>query len=442
MGPDFRLKALVRSAWTCAAAAPLLWAGCAERTPTSLDGDLLPEAPVTVEVFIPWAQFGAQLEVFGGFGSARDLGLGFVAHQFADTLESRTFARHGAYPTQTSVRDSAGTVVNDTSLTFIGARVVARIDTLASEHPGSVLLSLGAPPVAWDPVTATWTHAVDSIGVTTPWPEPGGGPVSPLDTATWVATEGDSVAFELDSATVAALADTTNRARGFRLEALTAGTRLQVRAIDLQLLTRPSVHPDTLVYLGVRGGTMTFVYDPIPAPPPDGIRVGGTPAWRTFFAVSVPDSLTGPPELCAAVGCPAPLEADQVNYASLLLTSRESPGAFQPIDSVLIDMRPVLAREVCPKCPLGEFSPSLTRRLPASVFTSPVGSLVELPITPFIRNIVRGETATGGEPSTSLALLSPFEPLSIAFASFEGPGSPQEPVLRLIVTVGGSVALR
>lgn len=429
-----------RARVAAAVLAPVLWMGCVERTPTSLDDALLPDEPVTVEVFVPWADFGSDLVVFGGFGAPIELGLGVVAHEFGGSLEARTLVRHAGYPTSASVRDTAGTVRTDEDLTFVGGRVVARFDTVASTNDGSVVLVLGGTQVAWDARTASWANAVDSFNVTSPWPEAGGGPATVLDTATWDPAEGDSAWFEVDSATVAAWADTADHSRGVRLEVLTPDVRLELRALDLQLVTRPSLNPDTLLHLSVPRAALTFIYDPVPQPPPDGIRVGGAPSWRTVMDIAMPGSLVGPQELCDAVGCPVALDPGRVNYASLVLTSRQSPSAFEPSDSVLLDLRPVLARDACPKCPLGGVV-STTRRLAASVFGSAGGSKVEIPVTAFAHDLLRGETASGGVPPSSLALLSTFEPLSISFASFHGPGSPEEPVLRLLVTVGGPVEL-
>ncbi len=52
-----------------------------------------------------------------------------------------------------------------------------------------------------------------------------------------------------------------------------------------------------------------------------------------------------------------------------------------------------------------------------------------------------GEDAAGNPAPNTLALLSVFEPLSIAYASFEGPGSVGEPQLRLVLTIGPPVEL-
>lgn len=421
---------------------PLFWAGCQEITPTSVDPTLLPGEPVTVEILVPWAEFGSNLEVFGGYGAPQEIGIGVVARAFAGTLDARTLVRHGAFPLAASVRDTTGTTRTDSVLTFVGGRVVARFDTATSTNLGAVELVLGSTQVEWHAATATWTTAVDTLNDTRAWPEAGAGPVIMLDSATWDPAAGDSTWFDLDSATVAAFADTTNLARGMRLELITPDVRLEVRTLDLQLVTRPSLNPDTLIMLSVQRVAMTFVYDPLPVPPPDGIRVGGVPAWRTVFDVAIPDTLTGPAELCGAVGCPVRLEPGWLNYAALLIKTRQSAAAFQPTDTVRLDVRTVLSRAALPKSPLG---PSLVgglgRELAPELFGSSAGTEVEVPFTEFARDLLRGETASGGVPSRSLALLEIFEPRSIAFASFHGPGGPDAPVLRLLVTVGGSVEI-
>ena len=74
-------------------------------------------------------------------------------------------------------------------------------------------------------------------------------------------------------------------------------------------------------------------------------------------------------------------------------------------------------------------------------FGTGAGEEVEIPFTSFARDLVRGEDANGNPPASTLALLSVFEPLSIAFASFEGPGGANEPILRLVLTIGPTVEL-
>jgi len=69
------------------------------------------------------------------------------------------------------------------------------------------------------------------------------------------------------------------------------------------------------------------------------------------------------------------------------------------------------------------------------------GGEVEFPITAFVRTLVRGDSIRGFPPPHTLALLSIFEPSSLAFASFFGPGGHWAPELKLIITAGHTVEL-
>ncbi len=415
---------------------------CEEQSPTSLDDSLLPQEPITVELRIPWEDFASNLEVIGGFGAPVELGTGILAKSFAGMLDARTILRFQAYPTEWEVRDTTGTTRTDSDLTFIGGRVVALLDTIASTNEESVLLGLGATQHEWDVRTVTWTAAVDTINDQRSWPEAGAGPVAPLATAEWDPTAGDSVWFELDSAQIAAWADASDESRGARIELLTAGERVEVAAVILRLNTRPSLNPDSTFFLDVRREGISFVYNPFPEPPPDGIRIGGTPAWRTILDVRMPAQLTGPPTVCAVVQCPVALRASELNYAALVFRTSRTEAAFQPTDTVGIDARPVLSRETLPKAPLGASVLGLAGRLIGPEFFGDQAEQdVEIPITTFARNLLTGADEAGLEPSETLALLSLLEPFSIAFASFHGPGSEGAPFLKLIVTIGRSVEL-
>jgi hypothetical protein len=414
---------------------------CGRETPTSLDEDLLPDEPITVEVRLGWDDFASNLEVLGGYGSPLDLGRGVIAKGFGGTLDSRTLVMMDTLPSATSVRDSLGTTRTDSVLTFLSARLVARFDTISSTNTGPVTLALGALDQEWDPRTVTWSHAVDTIRDLRPWEEDGAAPVTSLATAEWDPAEGDSVSFLLDSAQVALWTDTTKAAPGLRIDLVTEGFRLEIENLFLRVETRPSVHLDTLVEVTGRRRFLTFVYSPFPEPPPDGIRIGGAPAWRTVLDVNVPAQLNGPEELCAVVTCPVDLTPDRLNYAALVLNSRASEEAFQPSDTVGLDVRPVLSREALPKSPLGgSLIGTLGRRVGPASFGAEPGEEIEIPITQFARDLLRGEDE-GSAPPNTLALLSVFEPVSIAFASFFGPGVPEEPVLKLIVTAGQTVEL-
>lgn len=430
--------------WAVLVAASWGIVSCDEVPPTSLDDDGFPVDPRTVEVVLPFADFAESLTVYGGYGTAADLGGGVVASAYRGTLEARTLVRFGPYPFRASVRDSLGTIRADSNFTFVGGRVVARLDTLSStngEEP--VTLALGALTTPWHSRSATWTLAVDTSGEQRAWPEPGAGPIVPVAEGEWLPAEGDSVVIEVDSATVARWADTTDASRGLRIDLVTAGERVDVNSVTLRLDARPNIHQDTLVTLTSSGTNLTFIYDPVPEPPPDGIRIGGTPAWRTVVRTNLPRVLDGPPSLCAALGCPFTLDPGRVNHASLILTSRAvEPAAFQPTDTVRLDVRTVLAPDRLPKSPLGSsFVGSFGHSVPPSAFGDEAGVPVAIPVTTFVRALLAPDTAAT-PPPTDLALLSLLEPLSLAFASFVGPGEPGAPVLRLIITAPDTVELR
>ncbi len=415
---------------------------CSEITPTSVDDSLLPGEPVTLEVRLEWATFASNLEVLGGYGRAQELGVGILAEDFGGTLDARTLVRFARFPRSVSVPDTTNTTVVDSMLTLLAGRVVAQLDTLASTNDGPVTLALGATDEPWHAGTATWTHAVDTVNGQVPWTEVGAGPVTPVATAVWDPAQGDSVVFELDSAQVAFWGDTAQAVRGARLDAVTPGVRLKLNQVALRLDMRPSVNPDTTVVLTTARTDLTFVYAPSPEPPQDGIRVGGVPAWRTVLDIDMPATLSGPAALCDVAGCPLVLTPDRINYAALVLRARKGDPAFQPSDSLSLDVRPVLLRSALPKAPLGGSLVGLTgRRVGPGIFADPEGTEVEIPITNYVRSLVEQDTTETQPPPRTLALLSAFEPISFSYASFFGPGSPEEPVLKLILTAGPSVEL-
>jgi hypothetical protein len=95
-----------------------------------------------------------------------------------------------------------------------------------------------------------------------------------------------------------------------------------------------------------------------------------------------------------------------------------------------------------PKAPLGNSLVGFAGRLiRPEVFGDEAGEEIEIPITIFAQNLISGTDAAGFEPPNTLALLSVFEPVSIAFASFHGPGGEYAPFLKLIVTIGRFVEL-
>ncbi len=435
----------MKPSWFSGLLALAFWslAACGEETPTIVNGGGLPVSPTTVQVTLPFDDFVNSLSVWGGYGRPVELSHGVVAREYDGALDARTLAAWQRYPVSASVRDTTGTTRPDANLTFLGGRVVAVFDTLSSTFGESVTLGLGAIQDDWDPLTATWTLAVDSVGEQRSWPEEGAGPVLPLATSEWIPSEGDSAVFELDSAAVALWTDSVAARKGFRLDALTQGVRLNVRDLRLLLTTRPGSRPDTLLHLTVSPRYRTFVYNPTPEVPQGEIRVGGVPAWRTVLELDLPEELTLTPDLCAQVGCPVPLTADALVSAILVLRTETPPRGFHPPDTLRMDVREVLELSRLPKSPLGFTMVGFTGiRVPPRAFGEEEGTEVLIPLGQYVETLIRARSDPEIPVSNSMALLSSLEPLSLYFGSFSGPGTPNEPVLRLILTFGEGVQIR
>lgn len=441
MTPDLRLALL-----------PLLGllTACQELLPTAESEDLV-QAGVAFEVTLPARDFLDRVRVYGGYGRPSELGGGFIAHRFGAEddpgatpdrgLEAATLLRFGRYPAVVTVNDSAGTSRPDSSLTFISARIIARFDTLGSVRPGPVAIQAHALTEPWDGVSANWEYAVDTVLHQVPWSRPGGGVLTEVGEAVWDPGAGDSLVIAIDSAQVAAWSDSTDLSRGIRLSTEAPGVRLQIRSALMWLETQPSINPDTLIQVLAGTENITFIYDPVPTPPENGMRIGGAPAWRTVLDLNIPAALDGPPALCEQLGCPVELAEEHISYAALRLATQAEQAAFAPSDTISVDLRMVMVPGVLPKSPLG---PSIAGIggvvLAPEWFRPPGGHIVEVPVTDLVHDLLRGETDEGDLVSSTVALLSTFEPLSIEYASFEGlgpaPGGtprPGEPELRLIL---------
>jgi len=417
--------------------------GCQEEYPTSGDRDLFPVSPVTVQVTLPFEAFAEDMTVWGGYGGPSELGIGVVARAYGGTLDARTLVAWGSYPTMVQVRDSTGTIRPDTMLSFVGGRVVAIFDTLTSTRSEPVDLALGAVPELWDPSSATWARAVDSVGDRRPWPEEGGGPVLPLATAQWDPTAGDSVIFTLDSAAVALWTDTLLAKKGVRLDAVTEGVRLDLNYLRLLVDVKARSNPDTLVEAAVLSRFRTFIYQPALQGTGESFWVGGVPAWRTVIKLDVPDSVQLSPAFCAQVSCPVHLTTQALVSASLVLRTEAPPPGFQPADTLRMDVREVLEPTRMPKSPLGYSLAGLFGiRIPPEDFGEDAGAEVLIPLAGYVDGLIQAKSDPDVRLSRSLAFLSAFEPLSLYVGSFQGPGSAHPPELRLLLTLGEGVQIR
>lgn len=418
-----------------AAGVVLLAAACTQETPAALNGSLLPAEPRTVEVVLPWSTFGDSVSIIGGYGSPNDLPGGLIANQYQGQLDARALVRIRAVPRAFPVRDSTGTTRTDSSFTYLSGRLVALVDTLQSRVTGPVEVAVSYLEDDWHSATATWDFLVDSVGTQQAWTEPGAGPATLLGTAIWDPAESDSVVFPLDSAQVAILEDDSVAVRrSLRFDMLTVGGLAQLSGAALRVDARPSINQDTTIVLSGVARQSTFIFTPEPGLPAAGLRAGGAPAYRSILVFNMPTELNGPPEFCALVECPFTLTPEALNSASLILTTATtSPSAFQPTDSLRLDVRRVLVPSLLPKSPLGpSFFGILGAPVGADAFQDGAGVEIPITVTSFIRDLLDPET--GAEEPNQLALISAVEPASFFFGDFVGPGGPGEPRLRLILT--------
>ena len=431
------------------------FAACENEVPTALDEGLLPVKLVTFAVELPWSQFGTSTQVVGGFGRADEVGVGTIANAFGGTLNARTLLHLVPQTPDAAIDNTIVNIAGDSLTMIVGGSVFLRFDPDASTNQGPVTVAVGRTSTHWDARSASWRLAVDSLDGREEWPEPGGGSVVPLGSGEWDPLEGDSLDIFLGPNELATVLDTTTSEFGVRVDLVTPGELLQVIFGEMRLFALVE-GSDTVITLPPLSITdQTFIYDPAPGLP-EGLRVGGIPAWRTVISMDLPTTVAGTPEACALVTCPLVLTPERISHASIVLRTRANEPGFQPTGSLLVHARSLFAAEVLPKSPVGPpiFLDSLG--LPAGAALASAAFLpggersVEVPITPLVWDLVRGTRAGGGSTSPTIALLSLncspidgscIEPSSIAFSSFAGAGEPGEPSLRLILTISDRVEL-
>ncbi len=437
----FRLN---RAARALAAVVALFAAACGNETPTTVDGGDFPVAVATSEVLLGPDQFARDVQVLGGFGRPSDVAVPLIATEFGEEgLEARTLVRFGSIPRSASVRDSTGTTVTDPSLTLVGGRAILRFDTLvAPSEPVTLAASLILE--RWHPASATYLHAVDTLGERVPWTEAGGGIVAPISTAVWDPAESDSAFFAIDTLVVENWDDADNEARGMLVRMVTPGARAKVRSANLVLDAVPSVRSDTMVTTDTFSEHLTFVYSPAPTLPEGVLQVGGAPAWRTIFRIELPETLSATGAACpsGAGACPLRITADGITQAALVLTPGPTEAALRPTDTLFVDVRPVPAPEHLPRTPLGPSIQVPVLRVPPEAFAGGKGSVVEVPITGFVRDLARGVTRDSLPAPNTLALLAALEPESFELMRFLGPGSSSPPLLRILVSQISGMEMR
>jgi hypothetical protein len=376
------------------------------------------------------------VQVFGGYGSAADLGYGVVALDF-DGLNARTLVHLTDFPS-----DDGGEV------SFVGGRVVLVFDTVRGTLATPVGVEVFDVSEDWHPPTVTWDATVDTAGDRRFWTQPGGGSATSLGVGNFdafrfrqlddLAALVDSVSIPIDSSAVARLEDPTGGARGLLVAAAEPGVLLRLINVRLVISMVRESAPGVILDREVPLLDLSYMTDPVPVAPVGWLRVGGAPSWRSVITMSIPRNVGGTAELCGTVGCQVDLTEVDVNLAELLLTTRQTESAFQPQGITRMEFRRVLNAELLPKSPLGEPLAPFVKSIPPELFSVQAGTLVGVSLTNFVAGILSDDAETG---TLSLALLSAVEPLMNGFASFEGGGGAGAPVLRLLFTVTNGVGL-
>ena len=421
-----------------------LVAGCSDEIPSSTDPGLIPITVETFEVTIPFEDFGRELRVDGGYGSPSALSVNRIVFSGDGGLEVRPLLRFAAAPSSISVFPPDGSqTVADTAAVATGGRVTLQLDTIRLEGVGPFELTAGALTQEWDHLSASWTHAVDTLQGREPWSVPGGGEPRPLDELTWIPEEGNSWIIELDSLTAAEWADLDDLRRGLIVSSSTPDSRIRISSASLQLDLRSSVNPDTTVQVTSPLTISTMILDQEAAFADGRMLVGGAPAFRSTFRVQVPDSVTTSGAICAgAESCRVALTADRVIFAGFgFRTIPQEPPSLAPADSMVLDLRPVLSPERLPRSPLGVPILPQGRTIGPGQFVEGGEALIEIPATRFIRDLARASAGDSEQPPSVVSLISAAEPSGIGVASFGGPGSGREPVLRIILTASEGVTL-
>ncbi|HYW07467.1 MAG TPA: hypothetical protein VE913_10950, partial [Longimicrobium sp.] len=333
----------------------------------------------------------------------------------------------------------------DTAYRAVGGTLAFAVDSATVAGGGELQLFRLAQ--AWDRNSVSWTNAVDTGGVRTPWREPGGTRGELLSVGNYAPQlAGDSVFFELDSADMRVLRDSAGH--GVVIAASATGARIQLaRNFQLRARLRPAAPVrDTVIETRVDfpAANQTFIFNPEPPRPAGALVAGGIRSARTLLDFTLPDSVEG----CAVDQRPCPrvaLRNVRLNRVSILLRRLPVAAAFAPRDSALLTVRSVSEPELGRRAPLGGlvldvnplvFSVGTSGLTPqqAAVF-APADSVVELSLTNYA--IARVASDSSAVPNFLALLGGPIDalPASRLYDTFGVTAFDAAPRLRIVYTL-------
>jgi hypothetical protein len=374
-----------RSLFALLAALAVTVAACSDETPTlSGPGPFPPGGrAVTREVILPAARFFQVLGSFSNYTDASDASYVVVANQYGGELNAHALARFTGFPdTVTYIRN--GTTKRDAAFTYQESRLVLGVDTLATAGL-PFTLQIWEAAQRWDPRTATWTLAIDSVGEQVAWTEPGGTRGALLGQASYTAAAGDSLVVTLAPASLQRMADPLSP--GVVFTVAETGARVELQDMILRLTVKPdSAIPDTtLNFVASPGINLTTVYTPEQPDPPAGtIAVGGIRSARTLLELDLDQTVPGCPatESCAEV----PLSQVQLNQVAILLRPEAVPRGFGAVNSVPLALRLVVEPELGRVAPLGQTV------LDQDILFPSADSVLALPITTLTRTLIANDS--------------------------------------------------
>lgn len=370
-------------------AAVLLPGACSEETPTGVGGGLLPPDGIrTFEVVLEPGRWLVSDTAFGLYSAVPDETFFLLADGFDDALDSRGLMRF--IVPAVSARDTVtNTVRVDTLPDYFAGRMILLVDTLQSAPP-PVTIALYRTTEAWHGLSATWTLAIDSGGVSVPWSVPGGAPGELIDRVTWDGSRADTVELQVDSATMVLWREAQDPGRGALIVVETEGARVRTPIPTLAADARPSFRPDTVVTVTLSPSSRTFIHQPVAPDSASEPRVGGTPTWRALFRFQERlDTVT--------VACPGepfcrvPLSQLTINRAALQLQPVPTQQGLAPEGPLNMTAHVVLPASSIPihRWPLTEAVGGTAQPIPASSFLAPDAPVVEIALTDLIIALAR-----------------------------------------------------